>query len=279
MKVCKHCGEINTNDSSYCCNCGQSNFILQDEIPCPNCGALNDKSFSHCINCGNKLSERPPVRETQQEAGYTPVPVDIKQELSGVFDTGLTSMPSEMARCPHCGTMVPITAIFCPKCGVSVASLHTRRVVERKICPHCGKLNRLESNFCSYCFSSLAHADTEQLHVIHESQNLGELTIRQAYLEGLNGKQLICPNCGTLNEPTEPFCVNCGLKLEADSAKKYCPNCGTENPSESQFCSKCRWSFEGETPDKIEKWTCPFCEHVNDHEDMFCPNCGQKRQK
>ena len=280
MKVCKHCSEINTNDSSYCCNCGKSDFIIKDEIACPSCGALNDKSFSHCINCGNKLSVGP-TREVQpsQSEGYTPVPVDIKQELSGIFDTGLTSIPSEMARCPHCGTMVPITAIFCPKCGVTVAGLHIRRVVERKICPHCGKLNKLDANFCSYCFCSLAHADTEQLHVIHESTNLGELTVRQAYLEGLGGKQIICQNCGALNEPNEPFCVTCGLKLEADSPKKYCPNCGTENPAESQFCSKCRWSFEGETPDKIEKWTCPFCDHVNDHDDTFCPNCGQKRQK
>ena len=245
---------------------------------CANCGALNDKSFTHCINCGHILGDGP-VKEVARSEGYTPVPVDIKQELSPIFDTGLMSTPSEVARCPHCGNMVPITAIFCPKCGVSVASLHVRRVVERKVCPHCGKLNKLDSSFCSYCFSSLAHADTEQLHVVHESENLGEITIRQAYLEGLNGKQLICPNCGTLNEPGEPFCLNCGLKLEADTPKKYCPNCGTENPADSQFCSKCRWSFEGEAPDKIEKWTCPFCDHVNEREDTYCTHCGQKRQK
>ena len=278
MKVCKHCGEINTNDSSYCCNCGQSSFILQDEIACPRCGALNDKTFTHCINCGSALGDTP-SHEVHQSVGYTPVPVDIRHELSGVYDTGMTSIPSEVARCPHCGNMVPITAIFCSKCGVSVASMHTRRVVERKICPHCGKLNKLDANLCSYCFSSLAHADTEQLHVMHETQNLGELTIRQAYLEGLNGKQLICPNCGTLNEPSETFCVNCGLKLEAEEPKKYCPNCGAENPGESAFCSKCQWSFEGISPEKAEKWSCPSCDHVNNHEDTYCSNCGQKRHK
>lgn len=278
MKVCKNCGEINTHDSSYCCNCGESNFTMKDETVCQNCGALNDKSFTYCINCGSKLGEVN-VSRAQPSEGYTPVPVDVKQELSGVYDTGLTSMPSEMARCPHCGTMVPITAIFCSKCGVSVANLHVRRVVERKLCPHCGKLNKLEANYCSYCFSSLLHADTEQLHVTHESENLGDVTIRQAYLEGLNGKQLICPNCGALNEPGEHICVNCGLKLIADAPKKYCPNCGTENSSESAFCSKCRWSFEGDAPDKIEKWTCPSCKHVNEREDTFCPHCGQKRNK
>lgn len=278
MKICKNCGEINTNDSSYCCSCGQSEFIIKDETVCPNCGALNDKSFAHCINCGADIIEHAPSASHHGE-GYTPIPVDIKHELSGAYDMGLTSIPSETARCPHCGNLVPITAIFCSKCGVSVANLHVRRVVDRKVCPHCGKLNKLDANLCSYCFSSLSHADTEQLHVIHEAENLGELTIRQAYLEGLNGKQLICPNCNTLNEPGESFCVSCGLKLEADTPKKYCPNCGTENPADSQFCTKCRWSFEGETPDMIEKWTCPFCERVNEHEDIYCSHCGQKRQK
>ena len=276
MKVCKHCGEINTNDSVYCCNCGMSNFIIQEEVACPHCGAINDKSFTHCINCGNELVERKVVTAPATE-GYTPVPVNIKEELSGVFDTGMTSIPSEMARCPHCGALVPITAIFCQKCGVSVANLHSRRIVQRKVCPHCGRLNKLESNFCSYCFSSLADADTENLQVTHESQNLGELTVRQAYLEGLTGKQLLCPNCGTLNNPAEPFCVNCGLKLELEEPKKYCPNCGAENSVDSAFCAKCRWAFEGDIPEQIEKWTCPYCEHVNNKEDSFCPNCGQKK--
>ena len=277
MKVCKHCKEVNTNDTLYCCNCGQSNFIISEEVPCPLCGAINDKSFTHCINCGNSLAEQAKV-EVHDEA-YAPAPVNIKEELSGVFDTGLTSIPSEMARCPHCGALVPITAIFCQKCGVSVASLHSRRLVQRKVCPHCGRHNKLDASYCSYCFSSLANAETEELQVVHESQNLGDVTIRQAYLEGLSGKNLICSNCGTLNSPTEPFCVNCGLKLEADAPKKYCPNCGAENAIDASFCFKCRWAFEGDTPDSIEKWTCEHCEHVNNQEDTFCPHCGQKRNK
>ena len=277
MKVCKSCGEINTNDTLYCCNCGMSNFIMQEEVACPHCGAINDKSYTHCINCGNELVERKAVTTPVAE-GYTPIPVNIKEEMSAVYDTGMTSIPSEMARCPHCGALVPITAIFCQQCGVSVAGLHSRRIVQRKVCPHCGRLNKLESSLCSYCFSSLADADTENLQVTHESQNLGELTVRQAFLEGLTGKQLLCPNCGTLNSPNEPFCVNCGLKLEVEEPKKYCPNCGTENSVDTVFCSKCRWAFEGDIPDKIEKWTCPYCEHVNNKEDSFCPHCGQKKR-
>ena len=276
MKACKHCGEINTNDSSYCCNCGHSKFILQEEIACAHCGVLNDKAYTHCINCGSDLKGNA-AHETTHGEGT--LPAEGQQEHMVLIDTGLNSVPSETARCPQCGTPLPITAIFCPSCGESVASLHTRRIVERQVCPHCGKLNKLDANLCTYCFSSLSHADTEELHVVHETENLGELIVRQSYLEGLGGKQLICPNCGTLNDRSEPFCISCGLKLEADAPKKYCPNCGMENPSDSAFCSKCRWSFEGETPDQIEKWTCSFCDHVNEQNDSFCPHCGQKRQK
>ena len=270
MKVCKNCGEINVNDSLYCCNCGASEFTVREEKICPDCGAVNDSSYHHCTNCGKEL---------QQEAeGYTPVPVNLKGELAGGFATGAMSVPSETARCPHCGALVPITAIFCQKCGVSVANLHSHRVVERKVCPHCGRLNKLEADMCSYCFGSLLHAETEQLQVTHESRNLGDLTVRQAYLEGVNGKNVICPNCGSLNPESEPFCVNCGLKLEIEEVKRYCPACGAENPADSAFCAKCRHSFEGETPDRIEKWTCPACEHVNNKDDVFCPNCGQKKK-
>ncbi len=269
MKVCKDCGEANVNDSLYCCNCGGSNFTIREDTVCPHCGAINDKTYAHCINCGKALAP--------EQEGYTPVAVNAQSGVAGSFASGVMSVPSEMARCPHCGTLVPITAIFCHKCGASVANLHTHRVVERKICPHCGRPNKLEAELCSYCFGSLVGAKTEQLQVTHELHNLGEVTVRQACLEGIEGKSVICPNCGTLNPECEEFCVNCGLKLQIEEVKRYCPNCGAENSANSLFCAKCRYSFEGEQPDRVEKWTCSACEHVNDKEDLYCPNCGRKR--
>ena len=274
MKVCKSCGEINSNDSEYCCNCGKNNFIYQEEIRCPNCGEINDKSFEHCIFCGGDLHPH-----SHGEHGNTPVqtavPVDLREEMTAAYGGPYT----ETARCPHCNAVVPVTAVFCAKCGTSVASLHEHRVVQRKVCPHCGRLNSLEAAFCSYCFCGLGDAATEDLQVTHESQNHGDMIIRQTYLEGLNGKKLICPNCNSVNPDDEVFCVNCGLKLEIEPVKKYCPNCGSENSSDSEFCSKCRWSFEGVNPDENVKWACPRCEHVNSDEDAFCSNCGQKRKK
>lgn len=272
MKVCKHCGEINSNDSEFCCNCGKNNFIYQEEVRCPHCGEINDKTFQHCVFCGKPLNEH---THDEQAQTYAAVPVNVREEMATVYG-GPTG---ETARCPHCNSTVPITAIFCTKCGTSVASLHEHRVVQRTVCPHCGRLNALEATYCSYCFCSLLGAATEDLQVTHESQNLGELLVRQTYLEGLNGKKLVCPNCNTVNTDNETFCVNCGLKLEIEPVKKYCPNCGSENLSDSEFCSKCRWSFEGVDPDDAVKWSCPHCNKLNRAEDAFCSNCGQKRKE
>ena len=284
MKVCKNCGEINSNDTEYCCNCGHNNFMYQEEVRCSHCGKVNDKSFEHCIYCGQNLHahDHDHVHKhghnhdhAEHDDTYTAVPVNVRDEMGAVYP-GVTN--TETARCPHCNTAVPITAIFCTKCGTSVANLHDHRVVQRKICPHCGRHNALEAAYCSYCFCSLIDASTEDLQVVHEGQNCGELIVRQTYLEGLNGRKLICPNCSTINADNETFCVNCGLKLQIEPAKKYCPNCGTENSADSEFCTKCRWSFEGGNPDEKIKWSCPRCEQLNSDEDAYCSNCGQKRK-
>ena len=272
MKVCKDCREINSNDSAFCCNCGKSNFIYQEEVVCPHCGKVNDKTFEHCIHCGQELEKHVHAAELET---YNAVPVNVRDDMTTVYSAGLTT---ETARCPHCNTSVPVTAIFCAKCGTNVADLHEHRIVQRKVCPHCGNFNPVEAARCSYCFSGLGDALTEDLQVTHQSQNLGDKFVRQTFLEGPKGKKLMCPSCGAINASDEVFCVNCGLKLDIEPVKKYCPNCGTENPSDSEFCSKCRWSFEGASPEEKIKWVCSFCQHVNSDEDAYCSNCGQKRK-
>lgn len=267
MKICKNCGEVNTNDSLFCCNCGSDNFTTRGETICPRCHAVNDISYVFCVNCGESLAQR--------NDGYAPMPVNMRQELSD-DRMGMMSIPSETARCPHCGGVVTVTSIFCPNCGVSVANLHMHRVVQRKICPHCGRPNKPETDLCAYCFGSLQDAETEEMQVTHESVNLGDLTVRRACLEGVSGKNVICPNCGTLNSEGETFCLSCGLKLEIEQPKKYCPDCGAENSIDSSFCLRCRHSFEGTRPDS-DKWTCSVCNSVNEGDDLFCTHCGKRR--
>lgn len=279
MKVCKHCGEINLSDSAFCCNCGKDNFVFQEEQICPFCGVVNDKSFTFCISCGNDMTQTQEQSQTAVEGdSYVPVAVDVRQELSTGIPLASLNVPAETAKCPSCGCIVPLTAIFCPKCGASVASLHEHRVVQRRRCPHCGRPNALDAHMCSYCYSSLTQADTTEMQVVHNSEHLGEIVVRQTLLEDCYGKNVLCPNCGTLNQLDEAFCVSCGLKLVVEEPKKYCPDCGAEQPYDSGFCAVCGWSFEGAKPDGIEKWVCGNCQQPNDKQDTFCSNCGQKRE-
>ncbi|MFL5674927.1 MAG: AAA family ATPase, partial [Chloroflexota bacterium] len=45
---------------------------------------------------------------------------------------------------------------------------------------------------------------------------------------------LTCGNCGTQNEPTRKFCLECGQRLAQD-----CPSCGAANPAGAKFCGEC----------------------------------------
>src|SRR6188508_3323544 len=45
---------------------------------------------------------------------------------------------------------------------------------------------------------------------------------------------LTCSNCGTQNDPSRKFCLECGQRLAHD-----CPNCGAANPPGAKFCGEC----------------------------------------
>ena len=246
MKLCKNC-----------------------EVTCPHCGATNDKAFAHCTNCGKPLEKQP-----TQTATASPVAVNLRQEMSDLYDE---ANASEMSACPECGEMLPLTSIFCHKCGASIAKLTMHKVVKRKVCPHCGQFNANDAIYCSYCFSSLADAESAQLQVVHDVKNLGDGVVKQTMLDDGGGKRKLCPNCGALNAPEETFCVSCGLKLEVDPQKKYCPNCSTENQGDASFCIRCNWSFDGLAP-KGPTWECPHCKAQNDHDSAYCTNCGKPRK-
>lgn len=272
MKICKKCGEINSSNTTYCASCGGTEFTYREEVKCPHCGAVNDKSFTHCVNCGNSLGN-PQNAMPAEEVAAAPV----NASGSGAVYTRGPSI--ETSQCPSCGEDVPLTSMFCQKCGTNVANLHEHRVVQRKICPHCGRPNAQDAVYCTFCYSVLTEARVENLQVVHDHRALEDGAVRQVFLESSAGKSIVCPNCGALNKQDEAFCVNCGLKLEIDEPKKYCPDCGAENPSDAVFCTKCNWSFEGGKPDSVEKWTCRFCGCDNDVEDAFCSTCGHKRKK
>lgn len=270
MKLCKNCGEINENDSLFCCNCGKAEFVFQEEVTCPHCGSANDKGFVYCTTCGKSLAQA-----TTQTATSAPVAVNLRQEMVDLY--GGSADASETSTCPTCGEVLPLTAMFCHKCGASVAKLSLHKVVNRKICPHCGQLNSNDALYCSYCFCSLVDAESTQMQVVHEVKNFGDVVVKQTMLDDGSGKKKVCPNCGTLNHADEVFCISCGLKLEVDPQKKYCPNCSAENQGDASFCIKCNWSFDGTAP-KGPTWTCPHCNTQNENDSTYCTNCGKPRK-
>lgn len=280
MKVCKSCGEENTNESLYCCNCGASNFVFKEEIACPHCGAANSVSNEHCTECGNLLSADVDKNSSVDNSVQNREIGQIVPSDTPVTETDMTLLPQpETAACPGCGKQIPVTAIFCNNCGASVAALHEHRIVRRRLCPFCGTPNPMEATLCTHCFGSTDGGKVVEMQVEHEHTYVGDSAVFQTMLTDLDGKHKICPNCGALNDPDEDFCDGCGLKLVVEDVKKYCPNCGAENPSDSKFCANCQWSFTGEEPDKISKWKCPNCGNINDQSDNFCTNCSMPKQQ
>lgn len=278
MKVCKICGEENSNDSLFCCNCGSSAFLFKEEVACPHCGAPNVVKNEYCTNCGGLIAAVDSDNSSQQSVDSIGAiqPTDAHVAANG----GYTLVASQdTVACPKCGKQVPITAVFCNHCGESVIALNNHKSVRRRICPTCGKPNPMEAAYCKHCFASLAEGELTDMQVTFEHSYCGDTVVQQAMLSNLDGKTKVCPNCGALNDPDEDFCVSCGLKLCVEDVKKYCPNCGAENPSDTNFCSNCQWSFSGQLPDQINNWKCPVCGSVNDQADLFCSDCGTAKQQ
>ena len=46
---------------------------------------------------------------------------------------------------------------------------------------------------------------------------------------------LPCGRCGTMNEASANFCIECGDSLK----RSACGRCGTENPATAKFCAQC----------------------------------------
>ncbi len=59
-----------------------------------------------------------------------------------------------------------------------------------------------------------------------------------------------CPDCGTANEGSRKFCIECGMALE-----RPCTRCGTPNPAVGKFCGECGVSLLVEVSDNTPEST------------------------
>lgn len=76
---------------------------------------------------------------------------------------------------------------------------------------------------------------------------------------------VVCPFCGTVNEPEASFCQSCGKPLRMGA----CPNCGSEMDPDADFCEVCHHYI------KLD--VCSFCGAPLTGTEAFCPECGSPR--
>ena len=79
---------------------------------------------------------------------------------------------------------------------------------------------------------------------------------------------IICPHCGSKNQPGNKFCGNCGKQM---TPKKMiqCSNCGAQVPEDNKFCGNCGSPI-------IKENICPKCKTKNPAGNKFCSECGEK---
>jgi membrane protease subunit (stomatin/prohibitin family) len=84
---CGKCGTLNSENSKFCSNCGQTLAPAPAPagavVACPSCGTQNAATAKFCSNCGASLQAQAPTTVT----------------------------------CPQCGTESPAGTRFCPNCG------------------------------------------------------------------------------------------------------------------------------------------------------------------
>lgn len=86
---------------------------------------------------------------------------------------------------------------------------------------------------------------------------------QQVQMNSANG--VMCPKCGTVNEPEARYCASCGTLLQVGK----CPNCGHQLDPDADFCESCHHYVR---PD-----VCSFCGAPFNENDSFCPECGSPR--
>ena len=70
-----------------------------------------------------------------------------------------------------------------------------------------------------------------------KGNRLSDITQQRISNSSSAGKK--CIKCGTINQNTAEFCIDCGNGLGENANMKICTHCGAKNPSVAQYCQKC----------------------------------------
>ena len=102
-----------------------------------------------------------------------------------------------------------------------------------------------------------------QHKALTDNTKTDEWTVNQQLAHQANG--VVCPVCGTVNDPDAMFCASCGRPLRM----AVCPNCSSEIDPEADYCEICHHYIKPEV--------CSFCgAHMNEGE-IYCHECGNPR--
>src|SRR5882757_9972772 len=79
--ICRHCGQLNAGDASFCQNCGKS--LAPEPRSCTECSANNSATAKFCANCGAPLIDEPTPPEIKEPPALKPKPArDWRDRLS-----------------------------------------------------------------------------------------------------------------------------------------------------------------------------------------------------
>ena len=108
-------------------------------------------------------------------------------------------------------------------------------------------------------------SDQIQRELEQQSQNEQPMMQQQMQMQAGAANGVVCPKCGTVNEPEAQFCASCGEPLHMAT----CPNCGSEIDPDADFCEVCHHY--------IRQDVCSFCGADFGLNDGYCPQCGMPR--
>ncbi|MCL1895967.1 MAG: zinc ribbon domain-containing protein [Clostridiales bacterium] len=151
---------------------------LQNEKICANCGAGANMDSLFCPRCG---------------AGF-PATADNSDNSPG-------------DACPACGKPLVEDDVFCPGCGL--------RVDGGGVCPSCGELLNEDDSFCPGCGLRSHEGEEEGDGETNLAEELGETDETEPLAEEDGYFGPVCPACGSPINEEDEFCIECGLRIEA----------------------------------------------------------------
>jgi pSer/pThr/pTyr-binding forkhead associated (FHA) protein/membrane protease subunit (stomatin/prohibitin family) len=237
--LCPSCSYLNPPGGTFCQNCGVDLTASLEPAPltaheptpeqessppklqkpvagttakCAACGYTNLPGETFCQNCGVELvaSVLPEISAPTPQASSSTSAVPVSQPPA--------LAPAEA--CTACGSVPPVSAVFCPNCGLQLTQLpvSTPQPLPKNLpvvgtqpkepsspfpCPTCGSLNSPGEVYCQNCGMELVSSPQPTLPEPLPSTPEPQPTT-----------PIVCPTCNYTNPPGESYCQNCGLLLK-----------------------------------------------------------------